>query len=303
MKNANYGNPLFIWDMRMNEDYATDEQLRSLFSVIAKKWCFQLEEGEGGYRHWQIRVDLHKKTRKGQIMDEFERAGIKPPNYIAPTAVQGDNFSYVMKVETRLRGPWMDNDTADELYVPKKFRITEEQLLPWQKKLVDIIKTPDDRTVHYIYCPGGSIGKSFLCGYMCTHKLAIKLPPVNNAKELLRSVYDILHSKREREPKVVFIDMPRAQDETKVNSIYKAIEDIKNGYSYDMRYHYKEWCFEPPSVVVFANFLPYFKHLSRDRWKVMEIGEDLELKVVTLEQINKKRKLAELGSKTIETTC
>ena len=106
----------------------------------------------------------------------------------------------------------------------------------------------------------------------------MNLPPVNDSEKLIYSVCDILTAKQERDPKIVFVDMPRAMDKQKLGGMYTAIEQIKKGKVYDLRYTYKEWWFNAPQVWVFGNMEPDLRLvMSMDRWKIWTINEEMEL--------------------------
>ena len=60
---------------------------------------------------------------------------------------------------------------------------------------------------------------------------ALDLPPVGDHKELMQVCCDILMAKQEREPKLVFVDLPRGLtiDPRKFAPFMVAIEQIKKG--------------------------------------------------------------------------
>ncbi len=70
--------------------------------------------------------------------------------------------------------------------------------------------------------------------------------------------------------------MPRAIDKEKLNSLYSAIETIKDGYAYDDRYSFKEKVFDCPCIWVFTNVIPESHFFTDDRWKFYTvIGNEL----------------------------
>lgn len=259
-----------VWDFRSNKDACSVEVLKGFLRVYAKKWCFQYERGETGYEHYQGRFSLIKKKRKGELMSVFKVNDVEVPNYLEPTtgACKGDQL-YVMKVDTRVEGPWTDKD--EEIYIPKQIR--EKSLRVWQVSVVEKSQVFDDRTVNVIYDPVGNQGKSFLASYCSLFMKGIDLPPVNDAKELIQSMCDICEGKGLRDPNPVFIDLPRSQDKSRLHGIYNAIEQIKKGRLYDMRYKYKEWWIDSPSLWCFTNILPDVEYLSKDRWVIWTIKD------------------------------
>lgn len=184
--------------------------------------------------------------------------------HVSPTsnANKGNNF-YVMKEDTRVDGPWSDQSVAT--YVPLGVR--NMILKPWQNQVLEWSKEPDDRTVHVIFDEIGNIGKSKLVTYLCTKKLACRIPPMEHHKDVMRACLDRIST-------CYLIDLPRAMDKRRMNSMWAAIETIKDGYAYDDRYRYREQYFEPPCVVVFTNILPDPAMLSRDRWSIWYVAND-----------------------------
>lgn len=258
-----------VWDFRYNKDSVSVEQLKSFLRMYAKKWCFQLERGDTtGYEHYQGRMSLIKKKRKGELMTVYQANSMAVPNYLEPTtnACKGDQL-YVMKVDTRLEGPWTDRD--EDIYIPRQIR--EKSLRKWQVSVVEKSQVFDDRTVNVIYDPVGNQGKSFLSSYCSLFMSGIDLPPVNDSKELIQSLCDICEAKGLRTPNPVFLDLPRSQDKSRLYGMYNAIEQIKKGRLYDMRYKYKEWWIDSPCIWCFTNILPDLEYLSADRWVMWTI--------------------------------
>ena len=71
-------NPIYGYDFRYNADDLTPEDIKGMLNGVAKRYVFQLEEGDTGYRHYQGRLSLIKKRRKNQVLKLF----VTPPNYL-----------------------------------------------------------------------------------------------------------------------------------------------------------------------------------------------------------------------------
>lgn len=67
---------------------------------------------------------------------------------------------------------------------------------------------------------------------------------------------------------VVIFDLPRAKEEYVP---YDVMESFKNGYFLSTKYECKPVRFNPPHVIIFANFHPDMTKLSYDRWEIKEI--------------------------------
>lgn len=272
-------NACAVYDFRYSADIegVDSESIINQCKKIAKRFCFQLEKGDTtGYLHYQGRMSLIKKHRKNELMKLFDM--IPVPNYLEPTvngvALTGDLF-YVMKDETRQDGPWTDK--FEERYIPRQYRGKMETLLPWQQVVWDNRNVFDERHINMIYCPNGNKGKSTLASLCELYGDGLDVPPVNDSKELVQLVCNMCMSQNLRTPNPVMIDLPRAMDKTRLHGIYSAVEQIKKGKLYDLRYHYKSYWIDSPQIWVFSNTRPDLEMLSADRWKIYIINDSLEL--------------------------
>lgn len=273
-------NQCATWDFRANADYFTCDQLLASLPQLAKKFWFQLEKGDtSGYIHWQGRISLIKKRRKDEVRPLWESLMGKFPNYFEPTTSvehqKGDGF-YQMKIDTRLEGPWTDKMKPS--YIRKRFR--NATLKSWQQQILASSSSSgmDDRKINVLICKTGNIGKSFLVDYADDHGRGIEIPSiVNDGKEILQAVTNMLVSDEIREPGIMFLDMPRAMNKDRLNGIMTALETIKRGKVYDFRYKFQSWKFESPAIWVFTNMMPDHSWLSADRWKFWQLRGDMLL--------------------------
>jgi len=253
--------PIYHYDFTLSKDDWTHEKvIDTLYPEFVKKYCFQLEEGDSGYVHYQGRISLVKKRRLNEVLKVLKPLIEKI--HLSPTSNNGlENNFYVMKGDTRIEGPWKDDD--EKIYIPRQVRGLE--LMPWQQSLVEKSQVWDTRSINIIHDTEGNIGKSTLVTYLGVHKLARQIPYCNDYKDILRIVMDMPTST------TYLIDMPRAINKERLFQMYSAIETIKNGYAYDDRYHFKEKYFDCPNIWVFTNTLPETSMLSIDRWKYWEV--------------------------------
>lgn len=270
-------NAVAMWDFRISAEGLDNVVIINQLKLIAKRYTFQLEEGsETGYLHYQGRISLIKKHRKSELLKMFSL--IPVPNYLEPTVnatyYAGDIF-YVMKDETRVGGPWSEKET--EKYIPRQYRGILEKLYPYQKVIYDSANEFDTRIINMIYCPRGNIGKSTIASVCELYANGIDLPPVNDAEKLIQSCCDICEAKQSRNPSPIFVDLPRAMNKDRLNGIYTAIEQIKKGKLFDLRYKYKEYWIDSPQIWVFSNIEPDLGMLSKDRWRIWEVDEKYEL--------------------------
>ena len=267
--------PVAVWDWTLPQGDRTNDEVQEVVEHLFKKYAYQLERGDSGYIHYQGRGSLHKKRR----LDEAKKlcAGFGWNDvHLSPSSnnsQKGDCF-YTIKADTRLEGPWTDKDKQEKIYIPRQYRGMEHTLRPWQRTVWESADQFDTRTVNMIYDPYGNNGKSTIASLMDLHRRGIDLPPMNDSEKLIQSVADILIARDCREPKVIFVDLPRAMDKKRLGGLYTAIEQIKKGKVYDTRYAYKEWWFDSPQIWVFSNIEPDTIYLSSDRWKLWLIDDN-----------------------------
>lgn len=271
--------PCAVWDFRYNADtFESHEDVIKTLKGVAKKYVFQLEQGDNGYRHYQGRISLIKKRRKREKHLLLKLFKDKPPNYIEPTTSEefriGSSF-YVMKADTRESGPWADTDPEPPTLTKQLEGFVKKDMYPYQKALYDLATLFDERKIDLLYDRYGNIGKSMLCEYMEYQGIAEEIPP-------FRMMDDIFQWVCSRPIKPCYIiDMPRGMKKDKLADLYSGIEVVKNGVAYDKRYTAKKIRFNRPRIFVFTNSLPEFKLMSRDRWNVWEINESKELQAYT----------------------
>ena len=227
------------------------------------------EDESEGYIHWQGRISLIKKKRLQELvklckMSNFYRFHWSPTS---KEVSDSGNLFYVQKADSRIDGPWSNID-PEPSYIPRQIRMITE-LRPWQQEIVDSLSNFDTRTINVIYDKCGNIGKSTLSTYCGVHGLALSIPPLDNYKDIMNMVMDRPVST------AYFIDMPRSLPKAKLWQFYSGLEELKNGHAWDARYHYKERYFDCPNVWIFTNVIPDKDLLTRDRWVVWEIRDNL----------------------------
>lgn len=274
--NTQTDNALAVWDVRWNAKGIEKDDIIKELEGVAKKYVFQLEEGDGGYRHYQGRISLIKKRRhkeKHLLLKLFKK---HPPQYLEPTCNEeaggfnsGDSF-YCMKEDTRVAGPWKDTDEVKVL--TKQMQLFEVMdYRPYQESLLKMATIFDMRKIDLIYDPLGNIGKSVFAEHLEYLGIAEEIPP-------FRMMDDIFQWVATRPIKQCYlVDMPRGMKKDKLGDFYSGIEVIKNGVAYDKRYKAHKIRFDRPRVFVFTNSLPNFTFMSKDRWNVWNVNSAFEL--------------------------
>lgn len=263
--------PCCVWDFTLNVEEFSPEIVDLLATNLekwCKKWIFQAEIGsKRGNKHYQGKFSLNLKERLETLVLKF------PKCHLSRTVTENIKvFAYVMKEETRVDGPWRNDEY---IRIPKDVKLVLE-LRPWQASLLTLIQEYQQRKVYVVYDPTGNSGKSTFARWCACYNHARRIPFANDYKDLLRMVMDMPVAK------AYIFDMPRAINKEKLYQFYAAVEEIKSGYAFDDRYHFKERYFDPPNVVIFTNSLPEQSLLSRDRWTVFTITKDSKLESLAL---------------------
>lgn len=253
---------LITWELRISESKCKTLALAKSLREVAKHWVFQLERGEEkGYLHYQIRISLYKKKRRGELLTLLNNTALQAPNYCQPTSTPGTKtFDYVMKKDTRVEGPWTEKDPDPE-------QIDDELLFPpnaFQTKMLELIKgIIDRRKISVVVDPKGNRGKTWLLKYVRYHKLGTVIPTFNKMEDISQMVMC------KPVDRCYMIDMPRSIKPNKMQEFWSGIEQLKNGYCYDKRNSFKDRQFRTPHVIVLTNKMPDKEMLSEDRWDII----------------------------------
>lgn len=278
---------LSTWDLTWTlgvdaEWHDSVTRLKAKLKKECKFWAFQVERGHTAHKiHLQARVSLKNPcSSSGALVARWKADSSW---HFSPTSNPNTrNFDYQLKEDSRIDGPWTDKD-RDE-YVPRQYRDLLSSMLPFQQEIWDGYDNFVPRTVYSVIDPTGSKGKSTLASLCDLHGRAIDLPICNDGEKLMQAICDICMGRRIRDPKMVFIDLPRSLNQQKLGGLYTAIEQIKKGKLYDFRHSYKEWWIDSPQIWVFSNTMPNTHYLSPDRWQFFTINEERELVPLSHEQ-------------------
>lgn len=283
--------PLFVFDFTLKAEGINDRLvITKWLENFCKSWCYQLEKGgETNYLHYQGRFSLKEKKRLTTLAKVMKDPF--PGIHLSVTSsANSKNFNYVLKDDTRVEGPWRDDEVKH--YIPRNVREIRN-LYPFQAKIAELCELYDDRTANIIIAPNGGEGKSSICLMLHASGKAFIVPPVNDAESLLQMAYGMTAAEilatggKEYGGKITsggrrtgynfIIDMPRAMNKDSLYRLYSGIESMKCGRLYDRRHYWKEVSIDPPGIFVFTNTKPDLSLLSMDRWKLWAINEAKEL--------------------------
>jgi len=247
--------------------------LQYIWKNDIKKWIIGAEEGRGGYKHWQIRMEARDDffyfeevkipyiDRRGIVQctkDKVKAGWIAQEIPEAHVEECSDTWDYETK-EGRFIASW---DTPEV----RKLRFGK---MRWhQECAVHLVELTNDREVVVWYDPNGNSGKSWLCGHLYETGKAYYLPPtLTSVQSMLQTMASLAWEDRKagRPPRrYVIIDLPRSWKWSK--ELYCAIETIKDGLIMDPRYSARPIDIRGVKVLVLTNEEPKLDHLSSDRW-------------------------------------
>lgn len=279
--------PVSVWDFTFNGVVSPDSEtvlpdvddFVELIRPLFKKWCFQ---GERASRdHYQGRGSLFKKKRHDELCALLNSTQLRGMDVSESSreSQKGEAF-YMLKYDTRVSGPWDDRSwsrDAPPAYIPIQYRGLMDRLYPFQETILNYVD--DYRSCNIVVEFEGNAGKSTVSHLARLHRKGIRLPAIGDHKELIQVVCNILMGRQERHPGPIFVDLPRQamRDPSRLAPFFIAIEEIKGGYVYDVRNHWKDWDFDSPPIWVFCNDVPDWSSLSMDRWRKWHINRAREL--------------------------
>lgn len=205
-------------------------------------WTIGYEVGRDGYRH--IHVRLNSRGNFEELQRSF------PGCHIEEASTEDDRYE-------RKDGHFVcSKDTVDIR------RCRFGKLRSNQQRILELLDRQSDRQVLVWFDSTGNIGKSFLTRWLVERGRAFYVPPtVDNSKQIIQWVC----SGYQGQPYVV-IDIPRSAKWNQ--SLYTAIEAIKDGVIYDTRYSAKLRDIWGVKILVLTNSMPKLDALSEDRWVI-----------------------------------
>lgn len=256
------------WDFTLfkgqRDELPSSNDVVSTLLTFCKAYAFQMEKcPKTGNLHYQGRVKLMLKERESGVKGKFNSHPSIYGAKITRTSTENmNNMFYCMKEETRVSGPWTDQDKP-ELKVIQK--MTDNGLLHWQGDLEAQLLSYDDRQIDVLIDPVGNNGKSSFKKWMYVKHDACIVPAINDSKDIMQWCMGFPGKK------LYIIDMPRAMKKKSLYQLYAGIEQLKDGYMFDTRYNARFRLIDEPRILVMTNYPPKKRYLSLDRWRMWTI--------------------------------
>ena len=238
-------------------------ELKSFLYHDCEQYMFQIElTGDSNY-HIQGRVNLKSKQRTStyakKIEDVFDSTKMFYRVSCSPTNVHCRTFSYVMKPETRIAGPWANRP----LFLGRSI-LLEKDLKIWHKRIVQLLERYDSSPLEYrklinIVDTKGGQGKSSLVKYL-SYYYAQDVSYVDIWGTLSQISNSVVG---EGARKMYLIDLPKSFNSSstkfsgdKVEQLASLLERIKDGgpLKATMRGGFESLIFDPPVTILFSNW-------------------------------------------------
>lgn len=264
----------------------------------AKKWCFTMnnysessisaifscldpldrciigrEVGETGTPHLQGFVNFLKKCRPISVIC------VPGVHFIKCKGSEKQNIIYCSKEgDFEICG----NIKLPRIKKPVKI-IQEDNLYPWEKRIIDIINQPiDDRIIYWITDKGTcNTGKTTFCKYLIIKHGAIVLG--GKSADMKNGIVNYKGKNDDCDPELILVNLPKTFD---INYLsYTGIEECKDMMFYSGKYEGDMVCGNCPHFFIFSNELPNWEEMDPLRWKVLDININ---KFITREECSAK---------------
>ena len=162
-----------------------------------------------------------------------------------------------------------------DLYMKQKQCVDTKNVILkyWQQDLLNYMK-PSERELIWVYGTNGNEGKSWFQKFVESKFGNDKVVCGLDIKNKTSSICHVLSKRSLITLDVYLFNVSRSQNEyDKVN--YEVLEQIKDGKIITSKYDTKELKLVTPNIVViFSNYAPDTKQMSKDRWTIFSIRND-----------------------------
>lgn len=242
------------WIITLKASNGSNGSITSWIREHCSTAVWQLERGtETNYVHWQITMTLSVKQRLSWLRNHFCKTAHAEIIRNIDAA-----YDYTQKTDTRIAGPFYWPEPIKSAKDP----LEDKTLYEWQNEMLIILKNPpNDRKIYWLWNESGNCGKtSFAKHLVLKHNATVVSGKKNDILYVVSTGVVIL-----------LVDISRTVEE---RVPYETIEYIKNGLFMSGKYESKSVVFDPPHIIVFANFEPNTNTMTADRWEIWHLPEN-----------------------------
>jgi len=145
----------------------------------------------------------------------------------------------------------------------KEKEYLKTSLTDFQKEILSLVLTQDDRTILWIYNPEGNIGKSWLQDYMYVRHNAC-LIELGDSRDIFENYDD------EDIGIVNIVSSERVKRDT-----YAVLEKFRDGTINKTKWHSKSYKRSPVKICVLSNEMPDTDSVKEDRWLIVKVIGDV----------------------------
>lgn len=154
------------------------------------------------------------------------------------------------------------------VYTGEDLNIIRTNPYPWPSKIQEILESkPDKRNILWVFDGQGKNGKSDFAKLQVLRQKALLLS-WDGARDIFYA------RKMEPHKSTILFDFTRSIPKyVDIHELFSAIESLKNGLLFSSKYESGQLVTPSPHIIIFSNWLPPNpRQLSRDRWKIVRIG-------------------------------
>lgn len=257
------------WNMSGEHDnldsaLARRSLLHDWLVLHCRDWIYQLERGlKSGIYHYQGFCRLKTKDRPKALAIASNHHGLNGMCISAAHDIEALKW-YCMKTDdTKIAGPW----TCRPKYEGKDIF----PLKDWQLQILMYCQGPvNTRELLWIFDQIGKHGKTNFKKFMSFYHDAKTFGWMKAA-----DIFNLMVN--EGPGKIYIFDLTREKPQDfPLNDLYAAIEAIKDGSITNGKFNGGKMMFDPPHVIVLANFKPLTASLSADRWTIIDLVDEPE---------------------------
>lgn len=250
------------WCFTLN-NYSNEDILFFSDTLDTEKYAFQEEVGENNTPHLQGIVYFKNARTFHQLKQLHGRAHWEKTKSIK------DSFTYCTNANKRAP----QGQVYSKGFTVKKTLklISEENFYPYQKEILNIcMQEPDERYIYWFWEPNGNVGKTAIIKYLLNRfKNTAYYISGGKAADICSQINDF-----DADIELFLVNFPRTSEGF---VSYNGIEQVKDGLTSSGKYKGGFKLFNPPHVLIMANFPPDTSTLSSDRWKIYEIDNNKQL--------------------------
>lgn len=276
---------LHYWSVTLSFNFTEFKQhseIECIMEEFSEDWAFQLEKGHNeGKLHYQCRMILNTPQYTATMVSIFGERGFDPRDvtFLPETnksIQQGGLAFYVMKLDTRVEGPWYDSSFTlprPKDWIPRQCRDVVDNPRPWITSVLAMIEAPPShRTITWIMTLDGKGGvqKSLFNTYLEASGKARYLGSGTTNQLLEGCIMD-------GEARCYTLDFPKHfASDNQIGDYITAIEHVKNGFI-KTAFHGKRKLMimeDRPHVIVFSNRSPPYAYMTEGRFDCYSINPD-----------------------------